>query len=61
MGVTGLWSLIEDSGTKVNIETLRGKVLAIGEFKSFFRLFLFIFQFFRLVNLDQPVNQRLQR
>ncbi|KAH9408594.1 single-stranded DNA binding [Tyrophagus putrescentiae] len=29
MGVTGLWNLIEDSGTKVNIETLRGKVLAI--------------------------------
>lgn len=29
MGVIGLWNLIEDSGSKVNIELLNGKVLAV--------------------------------
>ncbi|KPM04734.1 XP-G DNA excision repair-like protein [Sarcoptes scabiei] len=29
MGVTGLWSLIEDAGTRINIETLNHKILAI--------------------------------
>ena len=39
MGVTGLWPLLEPVGRRVNIETLAGKKVAIGEFFSFvFRL-----------------------
>lgn len=30
MGVTGLWRLIDASGKPVPLETLEGKVLAIG-------------------------------
>lgn len=30
MGVTGLWRLIEKSGKPVPLETLEGKILAIG-------------------------------
>lgn len=32
MGVTGLWPLLEPVGRRVNIETLAGKKVAIGEF-----------------------------
>ena len=31
MGVTGLWPLLEPVGRRVNIETLAGKKVAIGE------------------------------
>jgi hypothetical protein len=31
MGVTGLWKLIETSGKPVPLETLEGKVLAVGK------------------------------
>lgn len=31
MGVTGLWGLIEDAGTRVDVQTLNQKVLAIGK------------------------------
>lgn len=31
MGVTGLWSLLEPCGRRVNIETLAGKRIAVGE------------------------------
>lgn len=31
MGVTGLWKLIEQSGKPVPLETLEGKILAIGK------------------------------
>lgn len=34
MGVTGLWSLIEDAGTRVDVQTLNQKILAIGKTKS---------------------------
>lgn len=30
MGVTGLWKLIEQSGTPVPLDTLENKVLAVG-------------------------------
>ena len=30
MGVIGLWSLINDAGTKANVDSLQGTVLAIG-------------------------------
>lgn len=31
MGVTGLWKLIEPCGKPVPVETLEGKVLAVGK------------------------------
>lgn len=34
MGVTGLWKLIEQSGTPVPPETLENKILAIGEWNN---------------------------
>lgn len=34
MGVTGLWRLIDASGKPVPVETLEGKVLAIGNVKN---------------------------
>lgn len=30
MGVTGLWKLVEPCGSPVPVETLDGKILAIG-------------------------------
>lgn len=30
MGVTGLWKLIESSGKPVPVDTLEGKILAVG-------------------------------
>lgn len=36
MGVTGLWKLIETSGKPVPLETLEGKVLAVGKLREFF-------------------------
>lgn len=36
MGVTGLWKLIEQSGKPVPLDTLEGKILAIGMFFSKF-------------------------
>lgn len=35
MGVTGLWKLIETSGKPVPLETLEGKVLAVGKIRNF--------------------------
>jgi hypothetical protein len=35
MGVLGLWGVIEPIGKPVPLETLEGKVLAIGEMKNF--------------------------
>lgn len=32
MGVTGLWNLIQDAGTRVHVERLSNKVLAIGNY-----------------------------
>jgi DNA excision repair protein ERCC-5 len=34
MGVLGLWKLIESSGKPVPLETLEGKVLAVGKKKN---------------------------
>lgn len=31
MGVTGLWKLIEPCGKPVPVETLEGKILAVGK------------------------------
>ena len=31
MGVQGLWKLLEPAGRTVALETLQGKVLAVGE------------------------------
>ena len=31
MGVQGLWKLLEPAGRPVALETLQGKVLAVGE------------------------------
>lgn len=64
MGVLGLWNLIEDSATSVNIETLRGKTLAIGEWTEEIVLLTFLTPiafFFRLVNMDQSIDQRFSR
>lgn len=36
MGVTGLWPLLEPVGRRVNIETLAGKKVAIGEREGVF-------------------------
>lgn len=33
MGVYGLWRLLDKTGKQVPLETLEGKVLAIGTFK----------------------------
>ena len=46
MGVIGLWNLIDICGTKVNVDTLNGKVLSIGKIffnlkKSWFQISLF--------------------
>lgn len=35
MGVTGLWKLIEQSGTPVPLDTLENKVLAVGKYYTF--------------------------
>lgn len=31
MGVTGLWTLLEPVGRRINIEALRNKRMAVGE------------------------------
>lgn len=36
MGVTGLWKLIEPCGKPVPVETLEGKILAVGMIFFFF-------------------------
>lgn len=58
MGVTGLWNLIEDSGTKVNIETLRGKVLAIG--KCLTCLYSVYSYFVTFLDLSIWINQSIK-
>ena len=34
MGVKGLWRLIESTGKPVSLESLSGKVLAVGKFNK---------------------------
>ena len=39
MGVQGLWQLLEASGRSVSLESLQGKVLAVGNIISYIRLY----------------------
>lgn len=43
MGVTGLWALLEPTSTQIDLSSLQGKILAIGNFKLWlFSWILFI-------------------
>lgn len=65
MGVTGLWKLIDPCGKPVPVETLEGKILAVGKYhlilENFLNLTMTFISFTRYIYMASSGCKRFSR